>query len=288
MENLVIYIVENYIWFMIGLTVFIMVIVGYMADKTNFWQKETKKHKPKKVEEPLQQEGPTPEELESLKNKTLSDVISPSNSIEEVVPNINNLDEEDLNVPFGESINSVNSNYNVSEDLNVPLGAPLTTNNLNNNDFSQNSFEDLNVPFGDNNTNNYELNNNEDLNVPFGDDTDSKEQKDYDEIDNSLTEDIVSEPRTIDDYSIQEPIEDSYISEPVDELYKSNDGESEKSLEEIISESSSNDINYYEPLVPEVITEQITPDIEKSTVLKVDNPIQEKEPVESEEDIWKF
>lgn len=284
MENLVIYIVENYIWFMIGFSVFIMVIVGYIADKTNFWQKETKKHKPKKVEEPLQQEGPTPEELESLKNKTLSDVISPSNSIEEVVsnevvPNINNLSEEDLNAPFGESINSVNSDYNVSEDLSVPLGEPLTTNTLNDNDFSQNAFEDLNVPFGDNNTNNYEVNNNEDLNVPFGDNTDSKEQKDYNEIDNSLTEDIVSEPRTIDDYSIQEPIE---------ELYKSNDSEPEKSLEELISESSSNDTNYYEPLVPEVITEQITPDIEKSTVLKVDNPIQEKEPVESEEDIWKF
>lgn len=148
MDSMIDFVVANYIWFAVGLVVFTMVIIGYIADKTDFWHK-TKKTK--KVANPVnetEQVGPTKEELDNLKNKKLEDVVAPSkktmadlngnltepltsaNTCPIPAPSILTPSLEDLNVPFGDTVSAKTNVSNIPdstmlnqpiEDLNVPL-----------------------------------------------------------------------------------------------------------------------------------------------------------------------
>ena len=66
---------ENYIWFIIGVAIILMTIIGYIADKTNFGKKEFSKRKgpenskvQKKTIEELEEEAKRPEPKKEEKN----------------------------------------------------------------------------------------------------------------------------------------------------------------------------------------------------------------------------
>lgn len=109
------FVIDNYLWFIIGAIVLLMIIIGYFAEKTDFGKKPLKTKKEKKevsnIEQPL-------EETEEIVEETNNDVVEPIETIDEGVfpeiaeeiteslnedsiPNIN-VPEEDLNVPFGD------------------------------------------------------------------------------------------------------------------------------------------------------------------------------------------
>lgn len=154
MDTVVNYIVNNYIWFIVGLVVLTMVIIGYIADKTDFGHKK-KKDKDIKQEPQVQETN-----LDELKNKTLNDILAPN--VQELNPSV-----EDLNAPL------VNNNINdmQNEDLNVPFGTSVSTIEVST---PSASLEDLSVPLEDNNFNN-EVSvdtGSDDLNVPLIDASD--------------------------------------------------------------------------------------------------------------------
>jgi len=49
MEQVLIYISENYIWFIIGIIIIFLAVIGYYADKTNFGQKKNIKNNEEKT-----------------------------------------------------------------------------------------------------------------------------------------------------------------------------------------------------------------------------------------------
>lgn len=125
------FIIDNYLWFIVGGIVLLMIIIGFFAEKTNFGKKplrEKKENKEEKVE--TKEHGENEEEMlandaiSDLGNKGINDIleqssdtnvdgdhVSESVSIDEpiaddkkeaqVLPDVN-LPEEDLNVPFGD------------------------------------------------------------------------------------------------------------------------------------------------------------------------------------------
>jgi len=117
------FLTANFGWILLAVVLFAMLIVGYVADKTDFGHKKTSKKKeienPNKVEEL---------DLDNLKGKTLSDMVGGSNDGEQVA-DIN----ADLNAPFGDVV-AENTNEEVNNNLDE-LYAPIG--------------DDLNAPFGD-------------------------------------------------------------------------------------------------------------------------------------------
>lgn len=115
------FLTANFGWIILAVVLFAMLIVGYVADKTDFGHKKISKKKeienPNKVEEI---------DLENLKGKTLSDMVGGSKEKTET-----NDINEDLNAPFGDT-NTTNENV---DSLYTPIGS-----------------EDLNAPFGDTST----------------------------------------------------------------------------------------------------------------------------------------
>nr|MBP3259416.1 hypothetical protein [Bacilli bacterium] len=117
------FLTANFKWILLAVVLFAMLIVGYVADKTDFGHKKTSKKKeienPNKVEEL---------DLDNLKGKTLSDMVGGSNEATET-----NDINEDLNAPFGDAVNT-NEDINnmdalyapIGEDLNAPLGDTTT------------------------------------------------------------------------------------------------------------------------------------------------------------------
>lgn len=127
------FIMNNYMWFLIGAIVIVMIIIGYIAEKTDFGHKEVKKveKKSKKQEK----------ELKKLKNTNLklNDVVYTENKENTEVLDVdasnqltNNI-EEDLTVPLSgvkeEKLNIIEEDLTVPlnnktiEDLSVPLNA---------------------------------------------------------------------------------------------------------------------------------------------------------------------
>lgn len=128
MDLIIDFIVDNYIWFAIGVVVILMIIIGFIAEKTDFGRKpfgSSKKEKEVSNEEPV--EVPVVEEvaqnsdaLDDLDNNELPD-LSSAEEIEEPaaydepeiageniadIPTdgaaVSDDDTEDLNVPFGD------------------------------------------------------------------------------------------------------------------------------------------------------------------------------------------
>lgn len=102
------FITDNYIWFLIGGIVLLMVIIGYIAEKTDFGHKDVgkKEKKDKKKEKELKK-------LEKS-NLKLNDVVYTDNNVEVI---------EDLEVPLNENkqVEEISTPLNIEEDLTVPL-----------------------------------------------------------------------------------------------------------------------------------------------------------------------
>lgn len=227
--NIANFIVDNFILCLIVFAI-IMIIIGYIADKTNFWHKKNTKvemENDKNIDESVLT-------IEELKNKTLNDIVSNmSNQDKNNLPEINNDEKELLN-----------------SDLDNQL------------------IEDLSVPFGDQyNFSSAEQQNNDILpftNIPKIESLDNEEQKKVVEITDTLKKDIDTSNEFISD-DLFKPIEEgSNINKDFEQG------------------------NYYEPIVPEFITEELTPGIEKSSVLNTNTTEYELDKQEKEEDIWKF
>lgn len=305
MDSVLDYIVSNYVWFLVGFIVLTMMIIGYIADATDFWhKKKEKKPKDKKQEnEIVNREGPTEEELEKLKDKTLGDAILPNQTNENInIPIENNsmisevVDSEDLNVPFGDGVikNSNTEQDYLSENLNVPfvnenLNVPLEES------FKTDVSENSNAFIDDTNSEDviFEqpvITDLEDLNVPFGDEI-NKEVVDT-PISNAVEEiplkyqTDISVPELNDLKSSIPEVEETPLQvQPDSAMLEDKDPDAlvdsipEISLEQHTKEISEplegvKEVDYVEPIVPEFITETVGKDNQSE--------------VKNEEDIWKF
>ena len=140
------FIKDNYIWFLVALIVIVMIIIGYIAEKTDFGHKEVKKaeKKSKKQEKELKKLEKTNLKLNDVvytENKENTEVLD----VEANNQTMNNL-EEDLTVPLSgmkeEKLNIVEEDLTVplnpkEEDLTVPL--------------NNETIEDLSVPLNSGN-----------------------------------------------------------------------------------------------------------------------------------------
>ena len=129
MEDILLYITDNYVAVMIGLFLFIMFVVGYIADATDFGRDKNGTKKPKKESK--------------IKNKKVEENLD--------TPIDNTPLNEDLNVPFGDagSLSESTNDYKIlDEDLNAPLES-TSMDNLNSPLEDTMPVEDLNAPLED-------------------------------------------------------------------------------------------------------------------------------------------
>ncbi len=104
------FVINNYLWFIIGAVVLLMIIIGYFAEKTNFGKIPLNTNKDKKEKVAEEEITPTDSEEEAMPMDQvgIADAIAPEEPINvsleptestptEVMP------EEDLNVPFGDA-----------------------------------------------------------------------------------------------------------------------------------------------------------------------------------------
>lgn len=104
------FVINNYLWFIIGAVVLLMIIIGYFAEKTNFGKIPLNTNKDKKEKAVEEEVTPTDSEVETMPMDQIgiADAIAPEEPINvsleptestptEVMP------EEDLNVPFGDA-----------------------------------------------------------------------------------------------------------------------------------------------------------------------------------------
>lgn len=106
------FVIENYLWFIIGAIVLLMIIIGYFAEKTNFGKLPLKPNKEKEeknnVEEIISTEVEAqPEMNQPLEQMGIADVLAPTEITpvsEEITEPLETpaMMEEDLNVPFGD------------------------------------------------------------------------------------------------------------------------------------------------------------------------------------------
>lgn len=138
------FIMENYIWFIIGGIVILMTIIGYIADKTNFTKKEenkekikhSKKNKIEELEEIIEEE-PKEEtrEINPIEDfnmdafepafetdEPVSEEVSTNESIVEETPVVEN--SEDLNQ---EEMFDINTDEEVDETFEQPAEEPQET-----------------------------------------------------------------------------------------------------------------------------------------------------------------
>lgn len=123
------FVINNYLWFIIGAVVLLMIIIGYFAEKTNFGKIPLNSRKDKKEKNVEEGDAPTDSEAETIPMNQIgiADAVAPEEPINvslepteskptEVMP------EEDLNVPFGdakveEPKEEVKSTPEVAEEL---------------------------------------------------------------------------------------------------------------------------------------------------------------------------
>ena len=118
------FIIDNYLWFVIGGIALLMIIIGYFAEKTDFGKKPLSEKKPKEKvkEEPVEEVEAVTEELTApIEPQGINDMVGESLGEDLTVPLDEglmeipgvaepkgdlpeiNLPEEDLNVPFGDA-----------------------------------------------------------------------------------------------------------------------------------------------------------------------------------------
>lgn len=118
------FIVQNYVWFIVGGVIILMAVIGYIADKTDFGRKgkeENKIEKPKK-------EKKVKEKKEKIK-------VEPK-GINELTQKVNEKDKINIETPQNPNVNIQNITDNVqntdvtasNENIDQSLFAPLTDN----------------------------------------------------------------------------------------------------------------------------------------------------------------
>ena len=110
------FITANLKWIVLAVVLLVMLIVGYVADKTDFGRKKITK-KAKKIDNPNAVEEIN---IEDFKDKTLGEMVTGKNEIGEV--------NEDLNVPFGDApVEDASNDFHapIDEYLNKPFGDAL-------------------------------------------------------------------------------------------------------------------------------------------------------------------
>lgn len=140
------FIVDNYLWFIISGFVFLMITIGYYAEKTNFGKKTMK-----------QVEDATDTSLETEYVEVVSDnyfgpqIVEPIPVIDEISSGIANIDESirqtevlepvsDLATPImineniGQNLSEQNNSMPLLEEENIPNLVPENNGNLNVND----------------------------------------------------------------------------------------------------------------------------------------------------------
>ena len=227
MDDIIDFIVANPIWVIVGIILVIMLIVGYIADKTDFGHKKANKKQPTTNNDE--------NVLDNLKGKTLSDIVKDPNA---PVSEIGTPD--DLNAPFGDTPKT--DVFNANEDLNVPFGDNannITGSSVTNSEM--NIAEDLNAPFGDPMQTPYEPS--QVAANPVTPEV-QPEQPVEQSIEPTVTEPVI--PETV------QPVE-PVVTEPV----QPTEVAAEPSIFEVAPQETSTESSYEENLVPEVITEQL-------------------------------
>lgn len=102
------FVINNYLWFIIGAVVLLMIIIGYFAEKTNFGKIPLNANKKEKVAEEEATPTDSGEEAMPMDQIGIADAIAPEEPINvslepaESTPT-ESMPEEDLNVPFGDT-----------------------------------------------------------------------------------------------------------------------------------------------------------------------------------------
>lgn len=116
------FILDNYIWFIVGGIIILMAVIGYFAEKTDFGRNkktEIKEEKPKEKEKPKKEKKQKKEEKEEKPEKIEID----AKGIGDLVQNeadLVNPPVEDLEAPLKNDA-VVDSNENVDQSLFAPL-----------------------------------------------------------------------------------------------------------------------------------------------------------------------
>lgn len=240
------FLTANFKWILLAVVLFAMLIVGYVADKTDFGHKKTSK---KEIENPNKVEEL---DLDNLKGKTLSDMVGGSNETE--AKDIN----EDLNAPFGDTVNT-NEDINNMDALYAPIG------------------EDLNAPLSDT-TNTETPIVGEDLTAPI----ETTEEPKNEDIFTPISEETVevqdaAQPETNTD--IFAPIGEEQVETPVENVETASTDfdfepikEENEALDEVMPEVKIENM-------PE--TDDILAPVEPTNDI-LDNPIQESESINLE------
>ena len=326
MEDLIDIIVDNYVLILIVVGVIVMIIVGYIADKTDFWHKK----KTDKIED----EKPKEEniDIDSLKKKKIGDMFPNANNEDLSVP-LNN-DLNDLNAPFGDTISSskLNESTNnvLNEDLNAPFGDQNGISTVFSSSLSEVSKPDTNIinepepvvnknemmfaappslsdakptTNEDNNIYNFEqatsTNANEDilnenLNVPFGDQAPVENTL---ENNTNIVEEIIepdeglnspfNDVTPVEDTSLQEEL--SIFENPISvDTTNSKQNDVQTDSDEVIVKQTIPEENTRSKYLEPLVPEFITEDLVKEEQNDIVIEPDETNNSESDEDIWKF
>lgn len=122
MDLVIDFIVENYIWFIVGAIVLLMIIIGFIAEKTDFGRKPFSSKKKEKVENKEESEDSAVEEMVNAEETNHDDSVEAnldeaidSSAVSEESATI---DEEPMTIP----VEDVEPSTDSSEDLNAPFG----------------------------------------------------------------------------------------------------------------------------------------------------------------------
>lgn len=239
------FLTANFKWILLAVVLFAMLIVGYVADKTDFGHKKTSK---KEIENPNKVEEL---DLDNLKGKTLSDMVGGSNEAKEA-----NDINEDLNAPFGDTVNT-NEDINNMDALYAPIGedlnAPLSDTNNETPTVEENLTAPIETP---------EEPKNEDMFAPISDETVETQDNIQPEVNNDIFAPIGETTET--------PVEN--VETPVEDFSFEPTKEENESLDEVIPEVKIDTIPENDDVLASV---EPTNDI-------LDNPIQESESINLE------
>ncbi len=115
MDTVVDFVLEHYLWFIIGITIIVMVIIGYIVDKHNFGIKDEPAG-----EQPPKKEKKKKEKKEGkaikIENKGLNDLTQPVENVEAPVA-----ETEDLYSPLPTDVNLELNQEQFDDSLFTPL-----------------------------------------------------------------------------------------------------------------------------------------------------------------------
>jgi len=124
------FIVENYVWFVVGGIIILMAIIGYYADKTDFGRIK-REVKPKK--EVLEKEE-KPKKEKKKKSKSKKEEVTEENIVEAALEDIAEASEEPVleNNNTEDLFQTLEPNFDapLNEEVDESLFAPLTEDNL--------------------------------------------------------------------------------------------------------------------------------------------------------------